>query len=54
MTFALQTLFELALVIIAFWCIFNEDRLIAFEKNLASLIRRKRLKVVRNKALENI
>lgn len=56
MTFALTTIFELSLVIAVFWGVFNEDKLIAFEKRIISSIRRKRLKVVkyRNNIIENI
>ena len=56
LSFALQTIFELILVVTVFWAIFNEDRLISFEKRIISTIRRKRLKVVKcgTKMLENI
>ncbi|MBQ8532830.1 MAG: hypothetical protein IJ432_05310 [Clostridia bacterium] len=55
-SFALKTLFELALVVAVFWGIFHEDRLIAFEKRIISTIRRRRLRLVKCtvKALENI
>ncbi len=43
----LRTLFELILVIAVVWCIFHEDRLIAFEKRILCLIKRRRLRVVK-------
>ena len=46
-TFALQTIFELILVVAVFWAIFHEDRLISFEKRIIATIRRRRLKVVK-------
>lgn len=56
MMFALTTIFELSLVIAVFWGIFNEDKLIAFEKRIISAFRRKRLKVIKSggKIIENI
>ena len=45
--FTLQTIFELFLIIAVFWGIFNEHKLIAFEKRIISAIRRRRLKVVK-------
>ncbi len=49
MTFlqALTTIFEISIVVTLFWCFFHEDRLIAFEKRVLALVRRRRLKVVR-------
>lgn len=46
-SFIFKTLFELALVIAVFWCIFHEDRLISFEKNIAALFRRRKFRVIR-------
>ncbi len=48
MTFTqvLTTIFEICMVVTLFWCFFHEDRLIAFEKRLFALVRRRRLKVV--------
>ncbi|MBR7133141.1 MAG: hypothetical protein IKD04_06365 [Clostridia bacterium] len=46
-SFALSTFFEFIMVVAVVWCIFNESKLIAFEKRIASLIRRRRLKVVK-------
>lgn len=46
--FALRTIFEIIMVALLFWCIFNENKLIAFEKRIISNIRRRRLKVVKN------
>lgn len=45
---SLQTLFEIILVAAFFWCIFHEDRLIAFEKNIIAAIRRRRIRVVKS------
>lgn len=49
MTFllTLQTIFEIALVVAVFWGIFNEHKLIAFEKRIISAIKRRRLRVVK-------
>ena len=49
MTFiqAITTIFEILMVLGLFWCIFHEDRLIAFERKLFSNIRRRKLKVIR-------
>ena len=47
LSFVFKTLFELALVVTVFWCIFHEDRLISFEKNIAALFRRRKFRVVR-------
>lgn len=43
----LRTVFEVVLVAFVFWSVFNEDKFIAFEKRIASHIRRRRLKVVK-------
>ncbi len=43
----LRTLVEILIVIALVWCIFHEDRLVAFEQRLLSAIRRKRLRVVK-------
>ena len=48
LAFSLQTIFEIFLVVAVFWGIFNEGKLIAFEKQLVSAIRRRRLKVINN------
>lgn len=48
LTFTLQTLFEILLVVAVFWGIFNESKLIAFEKRLVANIKRRKLRVVRN------
>ncbi|MBR6533587.1 MAG: hypothetical protein IKT44_04095 [Clostridia bacterium] len=42
----LKTLFEIAMVAGLLWCIFHEDRLVAFEEKVMSGIRRKRLREV--------
>ena len=47
--FALQTVFEVLLVVAVFWGIFNENKLIALEKRLFAAIRRRRLRVVKAK-----
>ena len=49
MTFGsfLITLFEIAGVLALIWCIFHEDRLVAFEERIFSAFRRKRLRVVK-------
>lgn len=49
MSFAdvLITVFEVVMVATVFWCIFHEDRLVAFEEKVLSAIRRKRLRVVK-------
>lgn len=49
MTFSqsLITIFEIIMVVAVVWCVFHEDRLIAFEEKLLSRIRRKRLRVVK-------
>lgn len=49
MTFSqtLITIFEIIMVAAVVWCIFHEDRLVAFEEKLLSRIRRKRLRVVK-------
>ncbi len=41
-----RTLFELILIVTVIWCIFHEDKLIAFEKRILSSFKRRRLKVV--------
>ncbi len=46
--FTLTTIFEILLVAAVFWGIFNEDKLIAFEKGLISAIRRRRLRVLKS------
>lgn len=43
----LRTLFELILIATVIWCIFHEDKLIAFEKRVLCAIKRRRLKVVK-------
>ena len=48
LAFSLQTIFEIFLVVAVFWGIFNEDKLIAFEKRFVAALRRRRLRVVNN------
>ena len=43
------TLFEIAGVLGLLWCIFHEDRLVAFEERLFAGFKRKRLHVVETK-----
>ncbi len=43
----LQTLFEIIMVIAVVWCLFNEDKLISFERRLFSTIRRRRLHIIK-------
>lgn len=53
MTFSqsLITIFEILMVVAVVWCVFHEDRLVAFEEKLLSRIRRKRLRVVKAEKL---
>ncbi len=44
----LRTLFEITMVAGLLWCIFHEDRLVAFEEKVLALFRRKRLHVLKN------
>ena len=44
----LRTVFEFAMLAAVLWGIFHEDRLVAFEKRIACLIRRRRLRVVKS------
>ena len=46
----LRTLFELILIATVLWCIFHEDKLIAFEKRVLCAIKRRRLKVVKTRS----
>ena len=49
MTFmqTITTIFEILMALGLFWCIFHEDRLIAFERKFFANIRRRKFKVVR-------
>ena len=49
MTFmqTIATIFEILMALGLFWCIFHEDRLIAFERKIFANIRRRKFKVVR-------
>ena len=42
-----STIFELGLVALVVWAIFNEDKFIRFEKRIAAFFKRRKLKVVR-------
>ena len=46
----LNTVFEFALVGGLVWCIFNEQRLIAFERKIKAYFRRRSFKVVKSNA----
>ena len=48
MTFVdiLRTLFEIGMVALIVWCIFHEDRLVAFEEKVIARFRRELLQVV--------
>ena len=43
----LRTLFEVFLVCLVFWAIFNESKLIAFERHIIAKIRRRHFKVIK-------
>ena len=47
LAYSLRTIFEILMVIALLWGIFNEGKLIAFEKRIISAIRRNRLKVIK-------
>lgn len=47
--FTLQTILEIAAFIAVVWCIFNEDKLIAFERRIFSSVRRRRLRIVKTR-----
>lgn len=47
----LQSIFEIALVVFVVWAVFHEDTLIKFEKRIASALRRRKLKVVKQAPL---
>ncbi len=51
MTFsqALITILEISAVVAVVWCIFHEDRLVAFEEKLFCTLRRKRLHIAKAK-----
>ncbi len=44
----ITTIFEISMAVGLFWCIFHEDRLIAFERRFIANIRRRRLRVVKS------
>ena len=48
MGFALRTIIEIVLVVALVWGIFNEQKLIAFEKNILAIVRRNKFKVIKN------
>lgn len=48
LAFTIRTIFETILVVALIWGIFNEHKLIAFEKHIIALIKRNRLKVVKS------
>ena len=45
------TLFEVILVGLVFWAIFNEGKFIAFEKRIAAYIRRRRFRVIKSESV---
>lgn len=47
-SFVLTTVFEIMLFAAVIWGIFNEDKLVAFEKHILCLIKRKRLRVIKS------
>ena len=49
----LRTVFEIFLVCLVFWAIFNESKLIAFERNIIAKIRRRRFRIVKSSASIN-
>ncbi len=55
MTFVdiLSTVFEFSLVAALFWGIFNEHRLVAFERKLKAFFRRKSFRVIETKKVIN-
>ena len=48
LSFTLTSIFEILLVVAVFWGIFHEDKLIAFEKRLIAVIKRRKLRVVKS------
>ncbi len=44
----LSTIFEFSLVGTLVWCIFNEHRLVAFERKIKAYFRRKAFRVVKS------
>ena len=52
--FALQTLFEVILVLAVIWGIFHEDKIILWEKRLFAAIRRRRLKVIKTEKVSSL
>lgn len=49
----LRTLFEVGMVVGLIWCIFHEDRLIAFEEKVFSAFRRKQLHIAEVKRVRS-
>ncbi len=43
-----RTVFEFLLVALVIWAVFNENKLIAFERRIAASVRRRRLRVVKS------
>ena len=50
----LRTVFEIAMFAAVLWGIFHEDRLVAFERKIACLVRRRRLKVIKSSRPESL
>ena len=50
----LRTVFEIAMFAAVLWGIFHEDGLAAFERKIACLVRRRRLKVIKGSRPESL
>lgn len=50
----LRTVFEIAMFAAVLWGIFHEDMLAAFERKIACLLRRRRLKVIKGSRPESL
>lgn len=42
------TLFEIAGALALIWCVFHEERLVAFEEKVFASLRRRRMRVIKN------
>ena len=51
LSFAFSTLFEIILVALVFWGIFNEDKLISIEKRIFACFKRRRLRVLKGSSV---
>lgn len=43
----IRTVLEFAAVVFTLWAVFHEDRFAAFERRMISLLRRRRMRVIR-------